>query len=221
MSKGIRVGLTTGKMIRLFIALILLALAGRALNANAQTESILWQFGASFDGTVPLGGLVQGNDGNFYGTTRNGGTNNNNNGTVFRISPSGSYASLHSFGSLGGSPGDGWNPWVGLVQGSDGNFYGTTRLGGNTNLNIGQGYGTVFRISPGGTCTTLYSFGNSPADGTKPEGGLVQGSDGNLYGTCNQGGTYGDGTVFRISPSGNYTQLYSFAGYFVDGSGPP
>jgi len=235
------------------------------------TYTTLYSFaGSPDDGADPEGGLVQGTDGYFYGTTEEGGTNGCNCGTVFRISPSGSYTNLYSFGN---SPPDGVNPFGALVQGSDSNFYGTTRLGGaNSAPNGGPGtvfrisssgsytslysfadyptdgvnpsgalvqgsdsnfygttssgganlfYGTVFRISPNGTETTLYSFGSSPGDGTGPESGLVQGSDGNFYGTTFGGGTnlyYG--TVFQISPSGSYTNLHSFAGAPNDEKGP-
>jgi uncharacterized repeat protein (TIGR03803 family) len=270
MNKPIYVGLATGKTLRLVIAVIPLVLAGRAFNANAQTETNLHSFtggsdgywsqakmvqgsdgnfygttyvagmgggGTVFrispsgiittvysfasypnDGGLPLGGLIQGSDGNFYGTTYIGGITNF--GTVFRISPSGSETNLHSFL---GNP-DGGNPWdVGLVQGKDGNFYGTTYAGGtSTNCPgwIPSGCGTVFRISPSGTYTTLYSFGSSPSDGLNPKAGLVQGVDGNFYGTATLGGTSSHGTVFRISSSGTYTTLYSFAGYPIDGSDP-
>ncbi len=169
------------------------------------TEMILYSFvGSPGDGDGPAG-LVQGSDGNFYGTS-GGGTYNA--GTVFRISPSGSYTSLYSFA---GYPSDGSGPF-GLVQGSDSNFYGTT-AGGGTSANYCNGEcGTVFRISPSGTYTSLYSFGSSATDGENPEAGLVQGSDGNFYGTTSQGGTNSCscGTVFRISPNGTYTSLYSF-----------
>src|ERR1039458_9220547 len=106
---------------------------------------------------------------------------------------------LHSFGS---SPTDGRYPQAGLVQGSDGNFYGTTLQGG-TNTNCRDGCGTVFRISPSGSNTTLYSFAGSPNDGNYPGGVLVQGSDGNFYGTSFYGGTSGDcnggcGPRFRV-----------------------
>jgi uncharacterized repeat protein (TIGR03803 family) len=151
------------------------------------------------DGQNPYAGLVQGSDGNFYGTTQQGGTNGH--GTVFRISPSGSYTNLYSFNSV---PNDGYYPAGGLVQGSDGNFYGTTQQGGTDDA------GTVFRISPTGTYTNLYSFDYT--DGAYPLAGLVQGSDGNFYGTTQDGGTYGDGTVFQISPSGCETNLWSFTG---------
>ena len=184
------------------------------------TYTSLYSFaGYPTDGQNPFGELVQGSDGNFYGTTSGGGTSSceyvnvpfpagdtvGGCGTVFRISPSGNYTSLYSFGS---SPNDGSGPSAGLVQGSDGNFYGTTYQGGTYTV------GTVFRISPSGSYTSLYSFG-TPNDGWLPIGGLVQGSDGNFYGTTRRGGTNapwegGPGTVFRISPSGSYTNLYAF-----------
>ena len=170
------------------------------------------------DGENPEAALVQGSDSNFYGTTELGGTSTNCTptgcGTVFRMSPSGTYTSLYSFGSYSG---DGAFPEAGLVQGSDSNFYGTTYAGG-------MDLGTVFRISPSGSETNLYSFGSTP-DGDSPRVGLVQGSDGNFYGTTYNGGTStncgynGCGTVFRISPSGTYTSLYSFAGS-PDGAEP-
>jgi uncharacterized repeat protein (TIGR03803 family) len=177
--------------------------------------TILYSFVGPLTGPEFPNGLVQGSDGNFYGTTEEGGTNNY--GTVFRISPSGTYTNLHNFA---GYPTDGDGPHAGLVQGSDGNFYGTT-AGGGTSTNCGSdGCGTVFRISPSGTETALYSFVGYPTDGEYPYAGLVQGSDGNFYGTTYAGGTNGVGTVFRISPSGNETILHSFAGYPNDGQNP-
>jgi len=161
------------------------------------------------DGSAPYARLVWGNDGNFYGTTYQGGTNND--GTVFRISPSGSYTNLYFFGSYHF---DGVNPSGGLVLGGDGNFYGTTSLGGTNNA------GTVFRISPGGNYTSLHSFAGHPADGEQPIAGLVQGNDGNLYGTTYFGGTNDDGTVFRISLDGSHTNLHFFAGHLGDGANP-
>ncbi|HXI83957.1 MAG TPA: choice-of-anchor tandem repeat GloVer-containing protein [Verrucomicrobiae bacterium] len=172
------------------------------------------------DGAVPTAGLVQGSDGNFYGVTPLGGTVNS--GTVFRISSSGSYTNLYSFGI---NTNDGTSPSGGLVQGSDGNFYGTTGFGG-TSTNCGtNGCGTVFRISPSGSYTNLYSFGISTNDGVIPSGALVQGSDGNFYGTAAAAGlltacTNGCGMVFRISPSGSETNLYSFVGSPNDGQEP-
>jgi uncharacterized repeat protein (TIGR03803 family) len=158
-------------------------------------ETNLYSFGYSpTDGQNPHAGLVQGSDGNFYGTTSGGGTGtvcgSFGCGTVFRISPSGNETNLYSFV---GPPTDGSKPVAGLVQGSDGNFYGTTCFGG-TNYD-----GTVFRISPSGTYTNLYSFGSDPADGYEPYAGLVQGSDGNFYGTANGGGANNYGTVFKLT----------------------
>ncbi len=172
----------------------------------------LYSFGGPpADGEQPIAGLVQGSDGNFYGTTFFGGTNDD--GTVFRISPNGSYTNLHFFA---GHPGDGASPYAGLAQGSDGNFYGTTVSGGTHNL------GTVFKIAPSGSCMILYNFGGFANDGANPSAGLVQGSDGNFYGMTDSGGTSpnGYGTAFRISPGGSYTNLYSFNGPPNDGATP-
>lgn len=166
----------------------------------------LYFFTGSNDGANPGAGLVQGNDGCFYGTTTFGGTNGD--GTVFKISSSGAFASLYSFS--GGA--DGSEPEAGLIQGCDGYFYGTT-YGGGTN-----GLGTVFRISSTGILTSLYSFVGANG-GTLPQAGLFQGNDGNFYGTTSSGGTNGDGTIFQISPSGSFTCLYSFTGS-TDGSMP-
>ncbi len=212
------------KILPIPLVIVLVFVAGRTFNANAQTETVLYSFGSSLDGAEPYAGLVQGSDSNFYGTTLFGGTNGlGGYGTAFRISPSGSYTTLYSFA---GSPAnDGSYPQAGLVQNSDSNFYGTTIEGG-TSANCNGGCGTVFRISPSGSYTTLYSFAGSPDDGAEPYAGLVQGSDSNFYGTTKYGGTAGTGgtngygTVFRISPSGTHTTLYSFSGYPTDGSEP-
>jgi uncharacterized repeat protein (TIGR03803 family) len=170
------------------------------------------------DGARPGAGLVQGSDGNFYGTTTVGGNTNVNHGigfgTVFRMTPSGTLSSLYSFT---GAP-DGAFPFAALVQGKDGDFYGTTSEGGIT-TNGQFGYGTIFRISPSGNYTNLYSFKNYPNDGSDPLA-LVQGSDGNLYGTTEGGGANHDGTVFRISPTGDYTNLHSFSNSPDDGMVP-
>jgi uncharacterized repeat protein (TIGR03803 family) len=160
----------------------------------------LYSFTGGNDGGNPEAGLVQGSDGNFYGTTSSGGTNGA--GTVFEISTNGVLTSLYAF--TGGN--DGRNPEAGLVQGSDGNFYGTTYNGGI------YGVGTVFEISTNGVLTPLYSFtgGN---DGGNPEAGLVQGSDGNFYGTTySRGGGEGEaGTVFRLTVEPQLTIISSGA----------
>jgi uncharacterized repeat protein (TIGR03803 family) len=152
-------------------------------------------------GYSPGAGLVLGADGNFYGTTANGGDDGG--GTVFRISPTGSLSFLHSF-----TPGvDGSNPEVALVQGSDGTLYGTT--GGTPGRISGlYPYGTVYAVSPSGEFSTLYGF-SGQADGSYPQS-LIMGSDGNLYGTTVGGGAYGAGSIFEVSASGAFQTLYSF-----------
>ncbi len=165
--------------------------------------------GSPGDGAVPVAGLVQGTDGNFYGTTASGGELFQ--GTVFRITPAGALTVLHSFS---GYPGQGAVPFAGLVQGSDGNFYGTTALGG------AHFKGTVFKIDAAGSLTTLHSFSGSPGEGANPVAGLVQGSDGNFYGTTALGGTHFKGTVFNIDATGNLTTLHSFSGSPSEGALP-
>jgi uncharacterized repeat protein (TIGR03803 family) len=200
------------KILRIPLLIVLVvAAAGQAFDAMAQTETMLYSFGSvPNDGFSPSAVLVQGSDGNFYGTTVYGGTSGS--GTVFRISPSGTYTTLYSFV---GYPTDGAYPRAGLVQGSNGNLYGTTEYGGtSTNSRCSGGCGTVFRISPSGIYTSLYSFVGYPTDGYEPYAELMQGSDGNLYGTAIEGGLYNIGTVFRISPSGTYTNIYTFSGLF-------
>ena len=130
-------------------------------------------------------------------------------GTVFKITPSGTLTTLHSFDGS-----DGVRPFAALVQATDGNFYGTTVLGGNDNCHLG--YGTIFKITPTGTLTTLHSF-DGP-EGRYPSATLIQTRDGNLYGTTGNGGANLDGTVFKITPSGTLTTLHSFDG--SDGAWP-
>jgi uncharacterized repeat protein (TIGR03803 family) len=168
------------------------------------------------DGGWPYAGLIQPADGSLYGATFVVGVNGY--GTLFKIAPGGILTTLQTFDSTDGS-----GPWA-LVQASDGNFYGTTAWGGAHSGPVcgsaGGGCGTVFKMTPSGHLTTLYNFCSQSgcADGAEPYG-LIQGSDGNFYGTTNYGGTYngcdseytyGCGTVFRITPEGTLTTLYSF-----------
>ena len=167
----------------------------------AQTESIpgttfttLHSFSGA-DGTKSFAGLLQGKNGNLYGTTYYGGANND--GEIFQITTAGKLTVLHSFGGA-----DGEYSYAAPVQGADGNFYGTTYLGGS------RGDGTVFKMTPGGKLTTLHSFGGT--DGSQPLAGLAAGSDGNFYGTTNLGGSHGDGVVFKVTPSGQFSVLHNF-----------
>jgi uncharacterized repeat protein (TIGR03803 family) len=167
------------------------------------------------DGASPSGSLVQATDQNFYGTTYWGGAGYW--GTVFQISAAGNLTTLYTFCSQTNCT-DGLEPSAGLVQGTDGNFYGTTFWGG------AHDEGTVFQITAGGTLTPLYSFCSqtSCTDGAYPLGGLVQGTDGNFYGTTNSGGAHGYGTVFQISAEGKLATLYNFCSqtYCTDGAYP-
>jgi uncharacterized repeat protein (TIGR03803 family) len=150
------------------------------------------------DGAYPLAGLVQTSNGYFYGTTAEGGANGL--GTVFRVTAN-ALTTLHSFAGT-----DGQTPWAGLVTGSNGDLYGTTVNGGANNG------GTVFKITPGGALTTLYTFCQlaSCTDGQHPEAGLLLAADGEFYGTTVSGGAYNEGTIFAITPGGALTTVYSF-----------
>jgi uncharacterized repeat protein (TIGR03803 family) len=164
------------------------------------------------DGTYP-NALVQGVDGNFYGTTEEGGTSHTAScggcGTVFKITSKGVLTTLYNFCAQPQCA-DGSIPFSALIQATNGNFYGATSGGG------ANGYGTIFSITPEGELTTLYSFcaqsaSNAPCtDGEPPISALVQGTDGNFYGTTSHGGAYSDGTIFAITPGGGLTTLYSF-----------
>jgi uncharacterized repeat protein (TIGR03803 family) len=173
--------------------------------SSGGTFSVLFSSDPAY-GTL-LNGVIQGSDGNFYVTADTGGANGV--GTVFKVTPSGSATVLYNFCSQPGCT-DGSSPNAGLIEGSDGNFYGTTLNGGVNNQ------GTVFKITPSGTLTVLHSFDAN--DGGGPTASLVQGADGNFYGTTYNGGANGDGVIFGMTPSGSYTLLHSFAG--SDGSHP-
>jgi uncharacterized repeat protein (TIGR03803 family) len=184
------------------------------------------QNGYCTDGAAPMAALLLGADGNFYGTTSTGAIRDFpvGGGTVFKITQSGVLTTLHTFCPDNiCTAGEGFLPEAPLIQGTDGNFYGTTLAGGT-----GVNGGTVFKITPGGELTTLYSFCQqyhdyNCNDGNDPEGALVQGTDGNFYGTTGGGGPgsqygYGQGTVFKITPNGAMTQLHGFEG--PDGGNP-
>jgi uncharacterized repeat protein (TIGR03803 family) len=160
------------------------------------------------DGTGPNGGLIQGKDRNFYGTTFQGGVTKftTSSGTIFKITPSGKLTTLYSFCVENVNCTDGEHPISGLVEAVDGNFYGTTTQGG------AYGGGTIFKITARGKLTTLYSFCSKAgcADGNDPEGALIHAADGDFYGTTYSGGAAGYGTVFKITAAGKLTTLHSF-----------
>ena len=146
------------------------------------------------DGYSPYAALVQGTDGNFYGTAISGGASNC--GTIFKITSKGALTTLHSFDNS-----DGCNPSTALVQATDGNFYGTTFEGNS-----------LFRMTPSGKLTTLYTFCSLSgcADGINPAAALIQATDGNLYGTTSGVTSNYYGTIFKITLSGTLTTLYTF-----------
>lgn len=200
-----------------FLALCLMVFlaAASALRSSAQSPTVtnVFSFTAPL-GSYPAGPLVQGSDGYYYGTTENGGLAGGF-GTIFRMDSAANITVLHHFANS-----DGAYPMAGLVQGSDGYFYGATSQGGANNT------GTIFKIAPDGTFVSLYSFSavtgwngvNSDGDG--PNGGLIQASDGAYYGTTQYGGTSGNGAVFRITSAGAFTPLHSFMGAASDGAYP-
>jgi uncharacterized repeat protein (TIGR03803 family) len=194
---------------QLFLSLFLtLTIAAVSRSGQAQTLKVLYSFAGQPDGAAPHAGLVRDKAGNFYGTTLYGGAFNF--GTVFEVNSSGTETILYSFT---GSPGDGAYPYAGLIRDAAGNFYGTTSYGGASN------HGTVFKLTPSGTETVLHSF-NGKSDGAVPYGGLIRDKAGNLYGTTYFSGTYGYGTLFKVTRNGTATVLHRFAGGAKDGALP-
>ncbi len=207
------------KAMCLAVEIFLIAL----IHAHADTAlfTTLHSFNGS-DGAYPLGSLIQGNDGNFYGTSSSGGTDYNGPdqygaangyGTVFKMTPSGAFTTLVFFNGTNGS-----NPTAGLVQDNDGNFYGTAASGGITNMYFPAGWGTVFKMTPAGNLTNLMFFNGT--NGANPRNSLIQDNAGNLYGPTYYGGTtyfnsadslFGDGTVFKINTNSAFTTLHSFS----------
>ena len=161
------------------------------------------------DGVSPYGTLLLASNGNFYGTTNEAGACTAGGcGTVFTISSSGKFKTLHNFCLQSGCP-DGEFPVGGLVEGSDGNLYGTTNAGGNPTC-PGGGCGTIYKITLSGVLTTLHRFNNT--DGAYPAPALVEGPKGLFYGTTAGGGANRNGTVFAMTATGALTTLYSFNG---------
>ena len=172
------------------------------------TYTTLHNFNGIPDGGNPLATMTQAPNGKFYGTASALGTANNY-GTVFTMTPKGKFTVVHQFNDT-----DGAYPFGGLIRGTDGNFYGQTDLGGASNYGA---FGTVYKMTPSGKVTTLHSF--EQTDGDNPVSNLVQGTDGNFYGTASYGGKHPNfGTIFKITASGKFTTLHNFDS--TDGSYP-
>lgn len=187
----------------------------------AGSYQLLYTFAGSPDGSSPYAGLVT--DGrNLYGTTALGGTGSacGGCGTIFEFTAAGSEKVLHSFCSRSGCT-DGNYPYAGVIRDAHGNLFGTTLYGGSSTCigHFGAGCGIVFKLTSAGQFKVLHSFESSPNDGEGPNAALLLDSAGNLYGTTTRGGSSGAGTVFKITPSGQETILYSFSGG-VDGAMP-
>ncbi|MFZ0686700.1 MAG: choice-of-anchor tandem repeat GloVer-containing protein [Terriglobales bacterium] len=154
------------------------------------------------DGALPYAGLVLASDGNFYGTTSQGGTADGISGTVFRITPTGTLTTLHSFDNT-----DGADSSAPLLQAANGDLYGIAEHGGSFNA------GTFFKITMHGAFTSLYNFAGGDLNAP-----LLQATDGNFYSTSESAGDYGYGMIFKLTPSGHFSILHSFDS--TDGSAP-
>lgn len=177
------------------------------VNASGQlrTLHVFCQQTGCTDGAAPHGSLIRGTDGYFYGTTIGKATGG---AVIYRISPGGAFQIVRTLPRHGPN---GVLPIGNLLQASDGNFYGYSATA--------SGAGKIFRLTPPGKVTIFYQFGSVPLDGAGPSGSLIQALDGNLYGATGAGGTNGNGTIFRISLSGNYSKVFDFQ-FGVSGNNP-
>jgi uncharacterized repeat protein (TIGR03803 family) len=190
-------------------SLLKLALAGAAFTfslavcAQAQTLNYFADFNGK-NGWEPYASVVQATDGNFYGAGTNGIVGGG--GNMFRMTPTGKITNFYNFCSQANCA-DGASPTSAPLLGGDGNLYGVTAGGGNGSCGSG---GVVYKMKLDGAITVLYSFSSTCNDGATPNG-IILASDGNFYGTTVYGGgADGPGTIFKITPAGTYTQLYSF-----------
>jgi len=183
-------------------------------SVQAQTFTLLYSFTNS-DGAFPNAGVIRDAAGVLYGTTIAGGDLTCNHGfgcgVVFRLDTTGKETVLHSF-AWGTT--DGAFPFAGVILDSKGNLYGAAELGGSS------GHGVVFKVDSSGTLTVLHSFAGGKRDGCYPAGGLIRDKSGNLYGTTEACGSFGYGTIFKLSTTGKETVLHSFAGDAADGAYP-
>ncbi len=190
------------------LTLVCVLLLGAVRPAQAQSETVLYNFLGKPDGANPVAGVTLDAAGNIYGTTDNGGSSGL--GTVFKLAPDGKETVLYSFAGQA----EGANPYAGLVRGKKGYLYGATIYTGDNDT-----YGTLYKVSPKGVHTVLYAF-TGGADGADPYGeNLILDKAGNLYGTGYSGGTFEDGVVFEFSAAGTESVLYSFTGG-TDGGRP-
>jgi uncharacterized repeat protein (TIGR03803 family) len=203
----------------LALGIVLVVSQIAAALASAQTFAVMYNFAGSSDGELPYAGLVRDSARNLYGTTIQGGdptcTLPAGCGVVFKVDPSGTETVLYKF--TGGA--DGGHPQAALIRDTAGNLYGTTLYGGDLNCEAPYGCGTVFKLSKDGKETVQHRFTGTP-DGAYPLGGVIQDSNGNLYGTTSVGGSSNVGTVFKLSQSGKETALHSFEGGPSDGAIP-
>ncbi len=205
----------TSSSARIGSVILILTLAGLA---HSQTFTVLYSFGDSPDGSNPQAALIPDGQGGAYSTTFYGGANGY--GALFAFDRAGKESIVYSFAG----PPDAANPAGNLVRDSAGNIYGATVWGGVSNS------GAIFKVDPSGQETVLYSFQGGTTDGANPEGGVIEDSAGNLYGTTAGGGSflgcanYGCGIVFKLDASGNETMVYSFTGDtqngVIDGANP-
>jgi uncharacterized repeat protein (TIGR03803 family) len=208
-----------GAAVSLRRGLVAMAVFGACLAAApagaAVSEQVLYSFstGTGSGQSPSEAGLVEGSDGRLYGTLYGSATGSCPSGSIFAIAPaSGSLVNLHSFSGTC-STGAPSNPKAALLQGDDGNFYGTTYR-----TNVSGGAGVIFKITPSGVFSLLHTFGSTAGEGANPAAELVKGSDGNFYGTTENGGTSGNGTIYMVTPAGAVSTLHSFAG--SEGSHP-
>jgi len=183
-----------------------------AVNARAQTYTVLYSFSGGADGGTPGPVIRDSATGTLYGVTGDGGAGGCQYpgcGTVFELTPTGTENVLHTFTN---SP-DGASPMDVLLD-SEGNLFGTTGGGGV------HGYGTVFRIKPNGTERVLYSF-KGGVDGKEPTSGLIEDhTNGDFYGVTAAGGDYNRGVLYEIGADGSETLLYSFGASGTLGNTP-
>ncbi len=205
-----------GRLSGIKVCAVIAGMGVTSFGMLAQTLTTLHNFSGARDGGGPYAGVVQGSDGNLYGTTTFGGTWGG--GSAFRISPYGAaFTELYTF-CQNCSADAGVIPYGGLLGSSSGEFYGTTKSSGCC------GGGAVYAMTSSGTASAIYGFCslNDCTDGKDPQGGLILGAHGTLYGTTTAGGTAGKGTVFGVTLAGELITLHSFCAQSgcPDGSAP-